>query len=360
MVKTSLDDELKQLVDKYISYEELKDCINNSKRGKAVAEDLIPNEFLKASSSEMIRAVLSLFNQCLLHGAYPWRTSLVTPLHKKGDIYNPNNYRAIAVSSNLGKLFSSILLKRLIAFRSMANPDTPNQLGFCKNTQTADHTLTVINKYVTRRKQRIYLCFVDFAKEISVCREALLHKLWKMGIQGRFFKCIEKIVHRLLCKIKLLQKLSDKIEVLCGTEQGHPMSPELFKCYIHQLSEELNNIPGVKVLKLNSVQVTNLLWADDLVLLAFDPESLQSMLNVQRTYCGEWGLTVSTDKTAVMVFNRSGRQLKDSLTFKFRDIEIPSAREYCYLGVSFSLHGTLRPAQEKLRQKGLRSYFALT
>ena len=160
-------------------------------------------------------------------------------------------------------------------------------------------------------------------------------------------------------KIKLLQKLSDKIEVLCGTEQGHPMSPELFKCYIHQLSEELNNLPGVKVPELNSVQVTHLLWADDSVLLALDPESLQSMLNVLLTYCGEWGLTVNTDKTAVMVFNRSGRQLKDSLTFKFGDTEIPSAREYCYLGVSFSLNGTLRPAQERLRQKGLRSYFAL-
>ena len=53
------------------------------------------------------------------------------------------------------------------------------------------------------------------------------------------------------------------------------MSPELFKCYIHQLSEELNNIPGVKVPELNSMQVTHLLWADDLVLLALDPESLQ-------------------------------------------------------------------------------------
>ena len=145
----------------------------------------------------MLRAVLHLFNQCLLHGAYPWITSLVTPLHKKGDTYNPNNYLAIAVTSNLGKLFSSILLMRLIAFRSMTNPDTPNQLGFCKNAQTADHTLTlttVINKYVTRRKERIYSSFVDFAKAFdSVCREALLHKLWKMGIQGRFVKLIEKM-----------------------------------------------------------------------------------------------------------------------------------------------------------------------
>ena len=30
-----------------------------------------------------------------------------------------------------------------------------------------------------------------------------------------------------------------KIDLLCGTEQGHPMSPELYKCFIHQLSVDL-------------------------------------------------------------------------------------------------------------------------
>ena len=79
MVKTSINDELKQLVDKDISYEELMDCINNSKRGKAVAEYLISNEFLKASSSEMLRAVLHLFNQCYSMGHIPGSRSLVTP-----------------------------------------------------------------------------------------------------------------------------------------------------------------------------------------------------------------------------------------------------------------------------------------
>ena len=81
-------------------------------------------------------------------------------------------------------------------------------------------------------------------------------------------------------KIKLLNKMSEKIELLCGTEQGHPMSPELFKCFIHQLSVDLNNVTENMVPELNSVQVTHLLWADDLVLLALDYNSLQSMLDV--------------------------------------------------------------------------------
>ena len=65
-------------------------------------------------------------------------------------------------------------------------------------------------------------------------------------------------------KIKLLNKLSEKIDVLCGTEQGHPMSPELFKCFVHALSEDLNDLDNIEVPVINSIKVTHLLWADDL------------------------------------------------------------------------------------------------
>ena len=185
-----------------------------------------------------------------------WGISIVNipgnPLHKKGDIYNPNNYRAIAVASNLEKLFSSILLQRLLSFRNSSCPETFSQLGFCKQAQTADHNR---NQQVREKDegQDLY-CFVDYAKAFdSVCREALLHKLWKMGIRGRFFCCLEEMYKGSTANIKLLNKMSEKIELLSGTEQGHPMSPELFKCFIHQLSVELNNVTDNMVPELNSV-----------------------------------------------------------------------------------------------------------
>ena len=53
-------------------------------------------------------------------------------------------------------------------------------------------------------------------------------------------------------KVKLLNKVSDAIEVLIGTEQGHPMSAELFKTYFIDLSKELNNTTG-----LNNLQELN-------------------------------------------------------------------------------------------------------
>ena len=88
--------------------------------------------------------ICHLLNECLKIGAYPWNTSLVTPLHKKGSIQDPNNYRAIAVASNLEKLFSMILFQKLVNYRAVYQPDTPNQLGFCKGAQTSDHNITFL------------------------------------------------------------------------------------------------------------------------------------------------------------------------------------------------------------------------
>ena len=355
--------ELVEALDKNIEIEELRNAIKGLKKGKAIAEDKILNEFLISSDEPMLSAVLNLFNHCLKLGEYPWTTSLVTPLHKKGSVYDPNNYRAIAVASNVGKLFSTILLQRLLTFRSLNCPDTINQLGFCKKAQTSDHILklsTCIQKYVTQRKKRLYGCFVDYAKAFdSVCREAMLYKLWELGVRGRYFQCIEQMYSHSSAKIKLLNRLSEIIDIHCGTEQGHPMSPELFKCFIHQLSLDLDNAEEVNVPELNKVNITHLLWADDLILLALDHTGLQKLLNVLHSYCIEWGLTVNIGKTAVMVFNRSGRLLKESLTFQFGETNISSVREYCYLGITFALTGSLAVAQNKLKQKGLRSYFAL-
>ena len=170
-----------------------------------------------------------------------------------------------------------ILLQRLVNYRAVYQPDTPNQLGFCKGAQTSDH----IDKYTHHVKRgRLYSCFVDYAKAFEkVCRDALLYKLWHMGIKGRLFNCLKFMYRKLKARVKLLKKLCVSIKTLCDTEQGHPMSPELFKCYINDLSEQLNNMDDVDVSVLNNVRISHLLWADDLVLLGLNAESLQKMLD---------------------------------------------------------------------------------
>ena len=117
-------------------------------------------------SEANICLLVKLFNQCLDSGTYPWNNSIITPLHKKGCKSDPDNYRAVAVGSTLGKLFSTILLNRILHYKKENNPDPLNQLGFSKGAQTYDHILTlqtITNKY-KKLNQPVYAVFVDFRK----------------------------------------------------------------------------------------------------------------------------------------------------------------------------------------------------
>ena len=101
----------------------------------------------------------------------------------------------------------------------------------------------------------------------------MVYKLDKLGIKGRFLSVLKHMYSNSSVRIKLLQKLSDKIDILVGTEQGHPMSPELFKVYIHDLSLELDKtLNELNVPVLNGNKITHLLYADDLVLFALDEQ----------------------------------------------------------------------------------------
>jgi hypothetical protein len=156
----------------------------------------------------------------------------------------------------------------------------------------------------------------------------------------------------------MVKKLSECFDIAAGAEQGHPRSPELFNCYIHELSVRLNNIPGITN-HLNQLNVTHLLWADDLVLLALNKESLQKMIDELYSFSEEWGLLVNIKKTAILVFNITGRKLLDSQQFPYGDSKIPSVREYCYLGTTFTISGSTKVNQRQLRIKVLRAYFSL-
>ena len=165
----------------------------------------------------------------------------------------------------------------------MVCPDFPHQLGFRAGAQCSDHILTlttIIEKYTKKLKKRVFACFVDYRKAFdTVCREALMYKLSNLGVAGSFFACLQNMYSNSVTRIKLIQKLSETIDVTIGTEQGHPMSPELFKMYIYDLSIRLAALEDLSAPELNGFLVSHLLWADDLILLALDAASLQKELN---------------------------------------------------------------------------------
>ena len=282
------------------------------------------------------------------------------PLHKKGDIRDPDNYRAIALGSAIGKLFSALLLDRFITFKKEHSPDPQNQMGFTKGAQTLDHILTirtVVEKYKLKKK-KVYCVFVDLKKAFdSVPREALLFKIARTGITGKMFNVIQNMYQRSTCQLRMDGKLTEKFPVERGTEQGHTLSPELFKTYAIDASHMLNALQ-INAPELGDVVINHLLWADDLVLLALDLESAQTLLNTFTSFCTTWGLDINIIKTNLVIFNK--RSLKNNTELINLDgKQISTVESYCYLGLVLHMNGSVNPAVENLRSKSLRALFAL-
>ena len=62
-------------------------------------------------------------------------------------------------------------------------------------------------------------------------------------------------------------------------------------CYIYKL--QINVLFGVKSYQLNNQHITDLLWADNLVLLTLNKDSLQLMIDQLHFFCTDWVLLTS-------------------------------------------------------------------
>ena len=165
--------------------------------------------------------------------------------------------------------------------------------------------------------------------------------------------CIRDRYDNSLAKIKLEKFLSPAFKIEKGTEQGHPMSPELFKIYILDLSTRLS-IEGDFPCLMDSI-VNHLLWADDLILLALNEQSLQNILNILNDFCKDWDLEINLKKTKILAFGSRKHKTK----FTIGDQQIDYADRYCYLGIIFDINGSFTPAFSELRKKSLRALFGL-
>ena len=355
-INSSTSDSENYSLNSEISHGEIRASVKSLKCGKSSSSDLICNELLINLKDNGIDILHKLYNMCLVTGTYPWNNSIISPLHKKGCKDNPDNYRAVAVSSTIGKLFSTILLDRLINYRNSKCPDPPNQLGFTKGAQTYDHVLTlntITSKYRKLRK-KVYAVFVDFRKAFDlVCREALFLKLSRLGITGKFYDVLRHMYSNSTAQIKLSNHICNKFKINKGTEQGHPLSPDLFKIFLSDLSPllESSNCP-----ELMDKIVSHLLWADDLVLLALDPKTLQSQLNSLHSFCTQWGIDINIDKTKCMTFNNRG---KETHTFYLGTNTLKHVDTYTYLGFNIHKSGSLSHARTSLRFKAMRALYGM-
>jgi hypothetical protein len=342
-----------------IKTNEILKAIKTLKNNKACGLDSIQNEFIKYGQHVLLPVLHKLFNMVLTSGAYPqiWAEGYLKPLHKKENPLLPNNYRGIAITSVVGKLFNAVINNRIEVYIEQNNILRPEQIGFRKKCRTADHIFvlkTLIQKYKKDRKA-IYACFIDLEKAFdSVWHEALFYKLLKIGMNGRVYNIIKSMYSKVKLQVHVGSGLTSQFTSNIGVRQGDNLSPALFNLFINDIPNSFNQ--ECDPVRLDSLSINSLLYADDLVILAETASGLKVGLNKMNCYCHKWGLKINAKKTKVIVFNPP-KKIDEKFTME--NIELELVHEVTYLGIVLTKNGSFQTSQKLLYNKGLKALFKL-
>ena len=238
--------------------------------------------------------------------------AMISLIYKKGSINDPSNYRGISLLSSLGKFFYTVLKNRLTNFVRKQKILSDCQLGFQVGNRTSDAHIILYNlirKYCHKNYKMIFGCFIDFQKAFDkIPREILLEKLLKYNITGKMYASIKNLYTNNLSCIKIDNKMTKMFPIDQGVKQGCILSPILFNLFMADLPTALDPHKGVSLDK--SIKFNCIIWADDIIIMSESESDLNYHLKVLASYCGNNGLTLNTDKTKVMIFNKNRQTCK--------------------------------------------------
>lgn len=347
-------------LDPDVTASEIRTALCKLHNGRAAGGALFPAEFLRYAVTphqqqqsadgpppHMLAAHLArLFTAVMRLGRIPagWSTSLITPLHKKGDPADTANYRPIAVGVPLVRLYASVLNLRLVAFLEQHGLRSPTQAGFRPHMST-NHHLFALQHLVDKRhrqKRQLYACFVDLTAAYDCVQRSLLWEaLQRNGVRDRMLGAIQALYHNTSIAVKMSGRVGGSQPSCVGVRQGCPLSPTLFGIFIDGLHDYLEHNAPATGIRLTAGQtqrsVSHLVYADDIVLLAEDPGQLQRLIDALSGFCLSVGLDISAGKTQVLVFHAAAGATLPTFTFAGRPL--PHTDSYKYLGITFTRSG---------------------
>ena len=346
--------------------EEIKKALSDMKSNKA-SNDIDPG-LLKHCEHPILLQVIHRMTSKLwddLDFAKAWGNSrLNTIWKKKGSKSDPSKYRGLSIGSTVCKLIINIILKRLRPWYETQLTDQQN--GFRQNRGTTDgiYTLKRIQQITHKKKQPLFLLFVDLTAAFDHIPRKWLFQSVKLRFQPNDNIRLIEILETLYNNTSLTyEEAGTTFKTTAGVRQGGPESPMLFNLYadfvMRIFLERCSNDDDIKFFKhkyrinqrtflrderLHMRQNGNRCWgedtlswsgyADDLILFLLDSIGLQKAATLLNEVFAHFGLTINNIKTETMVINHS--ILDDALysdsVITLQDVSLNNVKHFKYLG----------------------------
>ena len=313
--------------------EETRKALDQLKEGKAPGSCGIHVEMLKAGGEPALMALHNLFCSIWDSGVVPtdWKRGIVVPIWKgKGDTRECNNYRGVTLLSVPGKAFARVILNRMRP--QLLKHQRPEQSGFTPKKSTVDRILAlrVLTERYREFDKGLLAAYIDFRKAFdSVCRDALWKLLELRGIPPRLVQLITSLYSDTESAVKCGGSTSDFFPVHTGVRQGCVLAPSLFSACMDWIMGQVTERTSCGA-SFGELQVTDLDFADDAVILAETVEALTEALEALSEESEPLGLRVSWVKTKIQAFGDILDAATESLPVAGENVDV--VETFTYLG----------------------------
>lgn len=252
--------------------------------------------------------------------------------------------------SNIYKTFAEIILKRIE--KTLDEHQPIEQAEFRKDYSVIDHihvVRQVLEKY-NEYQLTYYVAFINYSKAF----DSLLHNnIWEalkdQGIEHKYIRLIRNVYRHSTARIQLERK-SEPFKIGKGVRQGDLLSPKLFSALLEAIFRRLSwdNLE----INVDGTSLTNLRFADDIVLFAKTPEDITKMIVDLATESEKVGLKLNPEKTRVMTNGTKS-------TIQLKNTEISYTDEYVYLGQLITQKEPMIKEAERRITNGWKRYWSL-
>lgn len=245
---------------------------------------------------EISQPLCYIFNKSMEEGIVPedWKRANVCPIYKKGNRSLAENYRPVSLTSQVCKVFETLIRDCIVKHLEEHQLLRDTQHGFRKGRSCLTNLLTFLDKVsgCVDDGESVDVIFLDFAKAFDkVPHQRLSSKLLSHGIDGQIRKWIDHWLNGRVQRVGLRGTMSSWKQVTSGVPQGSVLGPVLFLIFINDLEDGITNW----ILK----------FADDTKMFGRinntqDVENMQKDLDKLLQWSVEWQMMFNVQKCKVM------------------------------------------------------------
>ena len=258
--------------------------------------DDLPSIVLKNVASSIIQPLCKLFNWSLETGQLPWqwKISIICPIFKKGSKSSPLNYRPIALTSSICRLFEKIVKTKILHHLLENDLLSPEQHGFLPKRSTTTQMLNCLQDWFKNFDDGVdtNVVYTDFAKAFDkVSHPKLIEVLSSYGIEGKILSWITSFLTNRQQTVYVNDSCSGKVKITSGVPQGSVLGPLLFLIYIDDISKI--SVDGCK----------SYLFADDFKVYSKDLSALQKSLDNLLPFTSKRQLSLAPSKCSHLLLS---------------------------------------------------------